>query len=266
MSDAIKIRARGLAKRYETTRKGESVLAFNGVSLDVREGEFVALLGPSGCGKSTFLRCIAGLETPSEGELTLDGRPITGPGADRGMAFQAYALFPWKTLRQNIEFGPRVRGVSPAERAKLVRRYVDLVGLTGFEDKYPHELSGGMQQRGALARLFANDSDVMLLDEPLAALDAQTRELLQEELVRLWSAEKKTMIMVTHAVEEAVFCSDRIVVMSRRPGRVKAIIDVNLPRPRTNETRLTEDFFQLLAQVRRLVREEVEPIATGGRA
>lgn len=241
--------------------RGEPVQALDGVDLEVREGEFLSLIGPSGCGKSTFLRMVAGLERADSGDLYFDSHPITGPSPDRGMAFQSYALFPWMTLLQNVEFGPKMRGVGKKERLERARRYLRTVGLSAFEERYPDELSGGMQQRGSLARLFANEPKLLLMDEPLGALDAQTRELIQEELIRIWQDVGTTVLFVTHSIDEAVFLSDRVAVMTRRPGRIKTIVDVDLPRPRTFETRGTEEFARLEHQVGALVREEVEPFA-----
>lgn len=256
----MKLVARDVSKKFIVTRTGEHVLALHGFSLEVVDGEFISIVGPSGCGKTTFLRLASGLERPTRGEILLDGRLIEGPGADRGLVFQAYALFPWKTVWQNIEFGPRMRGFLLEERRKIVRHFINLVGLDGSEDKYPHELSGGMQQRAALARTFANDPAVLLMDEPLAAVDAQTREMLQEELLRLWSTVRKTVVYITHSIEESVFLSDRIVVMTKRPGRVKTIVPCPLPRPRTFETREADEFYRMCAMVSRLIREEL----TGG--
>jgi NitT/TauT family transport system ATP-binding protein len=253
----IKISARSVRRDYFIERVGETVPALADFTADIYESEFVCIVGPSGCGKSTFLRLVAGLDRLSNGSLTVDGAPIRGPSAERGMAFQAYALFPWKTLAGNVEFGPRMRHLPRKQRKQLAGRFIELVGLRGFENKYPHELSGGQQQRGSLARLFANDPDVLLMDEPLAAVDAQTREFLQEELLNLWSAYRKTVLFVTHSIEEAVFLSDRIVIMSRRPGRIKAIVENKLPRPRTFELRSHEDFARLEHEVGVLIREEI---------
>lgn len=255
----VKISARGISKGFFIARVNEEVEAISDVTLDIYEGEFLSILGPSGCGKSTFLRLVAGLGQPTTGTLEMDGAPIRRPSAERGMAFQAYALFPWKTLKENVEFGPRMRGVPVARREEVVQHFIELVGLKGFGNKYPHELSGGQQQRGALARLFANDPEVLLLDEPLAAVDAQTREVLQEELLKLWSAYRKTVILVTHSIEEAVFLSDRVVVMTPRPGRIKAIVDDDLPAPRVFETRSHAEYARLVYHVGSLVRQATEP-------
>lgn len=256
---AAKVQARDVGVTFE--RRGQAVQALEGFDIEVFEGEFLSIVGPSGCGKSTFLRMVAGLEHPTTGEVRCDGRIVTGPSPDRGMAFQAYALFPWKTLAGNVEFGPKMRGISKSEREERAREYIRLVGLAGFEDKYPHELSGGMQQRGALARLFANDPTLLLMDEPLGAVDAQTRVLLQEELMRIWSTVGTTVVFVTHSIDEAVFLSDRVAVMTRRPGRIKTIVGCHLPRPRTFETRGTEEFARLEYEIGGLVREEVDTLA-----
>lgn len=253
-----KIVAKGVSKVHVSARRGERVEALLDVDLTVAAGEFVTILGPSGCGKSTLLRLVAGLDTPTDGELLYDGKAVRGPDFQRGMLFQAYALFPWMSIRDNVEFGPRSRRLPAAQYRPRAQHLLELVGLAGFEDRYPHELSGGMQQRGALARLFANDPDVLLMDEPLAAVDAQTRELLQEELARLWGEYRKTVLFVTHSVEEAVFLSDRIVVMSRRPGRIKEIVDVALPRIRTYATRESEEYHRQCTMVGRLIREEIQ--------
>lgn len=235
------------------------------IDLDVRQGEFLALLGPSGCGKSTLLNLIAGLISPTSGSLRLDGREITGPGPDRGMLFQDYALFPWKSVRGNVEFGlrhgPRTRRLPKATQREIVARYIDLVGLDGAENKYPHQLSGGMRQRTALARLWAPNPEILLMDEPLAALDAQTRLVMQDELLRIWGqerrwSERKTVIYVTHSIDEAVFLADRVAVMGTRPGRIKAMIGVGLDRPRTDASRTGPVFDGLGQQIWQLIRDE----------
>lgn len=228
----IKIQAHGLSKSYLIERTGSTVLALDGVDLDVREGEFLCLLGPSGCGKSTFLQMVAGLEPIGSGSLAVDGRPVQGPGADRGVVFQSYALFPWRTVVGNIEFGLEIKGLSASERRALAMRCAHMVGLRGFEESYPNELSGGMKQRVGIARALANDPPILLMDEPFGALDAQTRELLQEELLSIWRSAQRTVIFVTHSVQEAVYLGGRIAVMTARPGRIKTIIDVDLPYPR----------------------------------
>jgi NitT/TauT family transport system ATP-binding protein len=245
-------------------RTGERTLAVSDFSLDIMPGEFLCVVGPSGCGKSTVLNLIAGLIKPSAGEITVDGKPVTSPGPDRGVLFQDYALFPWKTVRENVEFGPRYRAdkrISRAERDERVRQCIELVALTGVENKYPHELSGGMRQRCALARLLANEPEVLLMDEPLAALDAQTRLILQEELLRIWGEDRprtgrKTVVFITHGIDEAVFLADRVVVMSSNPGQIKKIIPVDLPRPRKSEIRNSPEFQKLADDIWKLIRRD----------
>lgn len=225
------LQARHLSKTF-AEKHGENVFALQDISVAVRRSEFVSVIGPSGCGKSTFLRIVAGLEKPTAGHIEIDGKGVSGPGADRGMVFQEYALFPWKTVQANIEFGPYLKGVAKPERSNTALRFIDLVGLSGFENKYPHQLSGGMRQRAAVARALANSPKVLLMDEPFAAVDAMTRRRLQQELMNLVTAEGTTVLFVTHSVDEAAFLSDRIVVLSARPGRVLDVIIVDIPRPR----------------------------------
>jgi NitT/TauT family transport system ATP-binding protein len=219
-----------VTKRFDF--QGEKIVALQDASLSIRKGEFVCLIGPSGCGKSTLLRMIGGFETPSEGQLDMWGKPIGEPGPDRGMVFQDYGLFPWLTVAKNVGFGPAARGRPAKEVAETTKRFVDMVGLTRFAEAYPHQLSGGMKQRVAIARVLANEAEVVLMDEPFGALDAMTRENLQQELLEIWERTKLTVIFVTHAIEEAILMADRIVVMSPGPGRIVADERVNLPRPR----------------------------------
>jgi NitT/TauT family transport system ATP-binding protein len=242
-----------------------AVRAVTGLSFEVETGEFVVIVGPSGCGKTTVLNILAGLERPTSGTIKLNGRPIDGPGADRGVMFQDYALFPWRTVKGNIEFGlvygPPGKGLSAAEREARVNRVIDLVGLKGSETKYPHQLSGGMKQRVALGRLVANEPDILLMDEPLAALDAQTRIILQDELLRVWGqdkprAQRRTVVFITHAIDEAVFLADRVVVLSSHPGRLKRIVNIDLPRPRNDATRKSAAFAELGQSVWELIRDE----------
>src|SRR5215470_17214313 len=221
---------RGVTKRFPVG-DGE-IEALARVDLTIARGEFVCLIGASGCGKSTLLRIVAGFEEPTNGEVTVHGRPVTGPGSDRGMVFQDYALFPWMTVRQNIAFGPRQRGLLRTEIAAIADEFVKLVGLERFADRYPSQLSGGMKQRVAIARVLANNADILLMDEPFGALDALTREQLQRELLQIWARTGVTVIFVTHSVEEAVLLSDRVVVMSAGPGRIASDIAIDLPRPR----------------------------------
>ena len=214
------------------TMKFNSFMALENVSFEVADGEFVCLLGPSGCGKTTILRLAAGLEAPIGGNLFLDGKKIEGVNKECGFVFQEYALFPWRTVKENIEFGPQAKGLTKIECDGISKHYIDLVGLNGFENHYPKELSGGMKQRVGIARAYANDPKLLLMDEPFGALDAQTRNLMQGELLRIWEKEHISVLFVTHSVDEAVFLGDKVVVMSARPGKVKEIFDVNLSRPR----------------------------------
>ncbi|OGL62577.1 MAG: hypothetical protein A3I72_10540 [Candidatus Tectomicrobia bacterium RIFCSPLOWO2_02_FULL_70_19] len=227
----VKIQARGIQKTFNPGEDGE-VRAIDRLDLEVYEGEFVALLGPSGCGKSTFLYMVAGFAHPTQGELLLDGKLITGPGPDRGIVFQEYVLFPWRTARQNIEFGLEIAGVPPDARARRFKELIELIGLKGFEDAYPQTLSGGMQQRVAIARALAYDPDVLLMDEPFGALDAQTRRRMHRDLVHVEEATHKTVLFVTHSVVEALTLSDRVFLFSARPSVIKETIEVDIPRPR----------------------------------
>ncbi|SEN79119.1 NitT/TauT family transport system ATP-binding protein [Actinacidiphila rubida] len=229
--------------------RGGHFTAVDRVSLDVGEREFVTVVGPSGCGKSTLLNMAAGLVTPTSGEVVVDGRRVTGPGPDRGVIFQQYALFPWLTVRRNVEFGLRVAGVGAAERRRRADEAIALVGLGDFADALPKTLSGGMKQRCAIARAYAVDPDVLLMDEPFGALDSLTRVQLQEQLLDTWSRQTRTVVFVTHDVEEAVYLAGRVVVMAARPGRVHRIVDVPLPYPRTEETRLSPEFAALRNEV-----------------
>ncbi|WP_413381109.1 ABC transporter ATP-binding protein [Alkalihalobacillus sp. 1P02AB] len=202
--------------------------AITDVSLDIKAGEFLVIVGPSGCGKSTLLDLLAGLTLPTSGTITLDGKEITGPSLNRGIVFQQYALFPWLTTLGNVTFGLEEKGYSKPERIKKAKEYIKLVGLEGFESRYPHELSGGMKQRVAIARSLAYEPDVLMMDEPFAALDAQTRETLQEELLRIWKKTKKTIVFITHGIDEAVFLGERVAVMTSRPGQIKEIVEIDL--------------------------------------
>jgi NitT/TauT family transport system ATP-binding protein len=224
------LEVRQLGKRFDVG--GQTIEALRDVNLSVRKGEFVCLIGASGCGKSTLLRILAGFETASSGSASMYGTPITGPAPDRGMVFQDYALFPWLSVRQNIAFGPHQRGLPQARLKELSDHYVDMVGLSKFADYFPGQLSGGMKQRVAIARVLANDCEVLLMDEPFGALDALTREKLQHDLLEIWARTRLTVIFVTHAVEEAVLLSDRVVVMTAGPGRIERDVTLELPRPR----------------------------------
>ena len=254
MDEPVKLRIQRISKAYRGD--GHEVVAVDGIDLEIRNREFATILGPSGCGKSTLLRIVAGLAKPTQGSVRLDGRTITGPGRDRGMVFQSYTLFPWLTVQQNIQFGLQLAGLPKADQATIAQEFVNKVGLRGFERAYPKALSGGMKQRVAIARALANNPDVLLLDEPFGALDAQTRALMQELLTQVWEEFHKTILFVTHDVEEAIFLSDRVFVMTARPGRIKAEIDVPLERPRSYEVKTTETFLHLKKQALDLIREE----------
>jgi NitT/TauT family transport system ATP-binding protein len=236
---------------------GAPLVAIENLSLDVVEGEFLCLLGASGCGKSTMLSIFAGFLQPNSGQVMLRGRPITGIEPRCGMVFQSYALFPWKTVSGNVEFGLKMQGVGRAPRQATAQRFIDMVKLTGFENRYPAELSGGMQQRVTLARILAADPEVLLMDEPFAALDAMTRQIMQEELLRIHEANSKTTVFITHSIDEALILSDRIVVMSARPGRIKTILTNPLPSPRHVSVQLSPEYAALKAEVWRLVETEM---------
>ena len=236
-------------------------VALQATDLAVQENDFITILGPSGCGKSTLLRMVAGLETPTSGSIELDGQPVRGPGADRGMVFQSYTLFPWLTVLQNVCFGLREKGLPRAEQESIARRFIDKVGLKDFEQHYPKQLSGGMQQRTALARALANDPRILLMDEPFGALDHQTRELMQELLLSIWEGERKTVLFVTHDIDEAIFMANRVVVMSARPGRIKCDLPVPLPHPRHYAVKTTPAFAELKAALTEEIRVEVRRAA-----
>jgi NitT/TauT family transport system ATP-binding protein len=242
----VKIRARDLSIHYG------GFVAVESIALDICDGEFVCLLGPSGCGKTTLLNAIAGFVQPTAGVLTVDDAPIHGPGPDRGMVFQEYGLFPWFTVRQNVEYGPRLRGMRGAALRAVSEHYLQLVQLAEFADRYPNQLSGGMRQRVAIARALANQPGTLLMDEPFGALDALTRETLQNELVKIWEGERRTCVFVTHSIAEAVFLADRIVVMATRPGRIKEVVVNHLSRPRE---RTSDEFFALFRKVDGVLRE-----------
>jgi ABC-type nitrate/sulfonate/bicarbonate transport system ATPase subunit len=246
---------RGVERRFD------AMLALQATDLEVAENDFITILGPSGCGKSTLLRIVAGLDHPSAGEVLLDGRRIDGPGADRGMVFQSYTLFPWLTVLDNVCFGLVERGLPRAQQLEIAHAFIAKVGLVGFEDHYPKQLSGGMQQRVALARALANGPRMLLMDEPFGALDHQTRELMQELLLGIWEAERKTVLFVTHDIDEAVFMGSRVVVMSARPGRIKLDRRVDLPHPRHYSVKTSPSFMALKAELTEQVRMEVRAAA-----
>ena len=245
-----------VSRVFPAVRGGTPTRALEPTNLSVADNDFVTILGPSGCGKSTLLRMVAGLDTPTTGRILLDGKVITGPGADRGMVFQSYTLFPWLTVAENVAFGLRERGISQKERSNIAREWLEKVGLTSFASHFPKQLSGGMQQRTAIARALANDPKMLLLDEPFGALDNQTRALMQELLLGIWERERKTVIFVTHDIEEAIFLASRVVVMSARPGRIKADIPVDLPHPRHYTVKTSAAFSNLKARLTEEIRVE----------
>ncbi|WP_316193201.1 ABC transporter ATP-binding protein [Bradyrhizobium sp. SZCCHNRI1029] len=235
--------------------------ALEPVALTIGNNDFVTILGPSGCGKSTLLRIVAGLDHPTSGKVLLDGREVEGPGADRGMVFQSYTLFPWLTVRENIAFGLRERGVPEDKRNAVADRFIQQIGLEGFENHWPKQLSGGMQQRCAIARALANDPKILLLDEPFGALDNQTRVLMQEMLLGIWERDQKTVLFVTHDIEEAIFLGSRVLVMSARPGRIKADIKIELPHPRSYKIKTSPEFIALKERLVEEIRAEALKVA-----
>ncbi|WP_186424774.1 ABC transporter ATP-binding protein [Cupriavidus metallidurans] len=244
-----------VSRTFENPRGG-STQALLPVDFEVRDNDFVTILGPSGCGKSTLLRIVAGLDTPSGGRVLLDGQPVAGPGADRGMVFQSYTLFPWLTIEQNVRFGLRERGMSDAAQKERSDFFMARVGLRGFEHHYPKQLSGGMQQRTAIARALANDPKILLLDEPFGALDNQTRVLMQELLLGIWESARKTVLFVTHDIDEAIFMANRVAVFSARPGRIKSEIAVDFPHPRHYTIKTSPEFSALKARLTEEIRAE----------
>jgi NitT/TauT family transport system ATP-binding protein len=260
-SDA-KLRAADVTIHYWIERSNRPFLAVDGASLDIRAGEFVSIVGPSGCGKTTFLNAVDGLLPISGGSLQLNGKPITSPGPDRAMVFQQPSLLPWRTVMGNVVYGLEMQGrTSKTERTERCRGLIELVGLGGFENAFPTELSGGMQQRVNLARALATDPDMLLLDEPFAALDAQTRELMQRELLRIWGETRKTALFITHDIKEAVYLADRVIVFSKRPGRVKTCVEIDLPRPRELSIKRDTSFLALEDEIWNSIDEEVRAAA-----
>jgi len=244
----------GLSKSFAAAHPANHRLALSDISLQIAEGEFVSIVGPSGCGKSTLLYMVGGFVAPSRGAVSVAGKPVTGPGPDRGPVFQEFALFPWKTVLGNVMYGLLQQGVSKPEAEAKARALISLVRLTGYERFYPKELSGGMKQRVAIARTLAYGPTILLMDEPFGALDAHTRTGLQNELLEIWERDRKTVLFVTHSVEEAVFLSDRVVVLTRSPGRVKATVDIDLPRPRRRTELLVDRRYQtFMIQIERLM-------------
>jgi NitT/TauT family transport system ATP-binding protein len=248
--------ARGDVSIERLSVRFEQHLAVADFNLRVSPGEFVCLLGPSGCGKSTVLNAVAGFVAPTTGRIVVDGSDVTGPGSERGMVFQQYSLFPWKTVLENVAFGPRMQGLPKREATRKARAFIDDVGLSAFAESYPAALSGGMQQRVGIARALVNHPCVLLMDEPFGALDAQTRSIMQENLLRVWTRERHTVLFVTHDVDEALFLADRVVVMSTAPGRVLLDLAVDLPRPRPDDVYATASFADAKRQCLRLIREE----------
>ncbi|MGN1025289.1 MAG: ABC transporter ATP-binding protein [Faecousia sp.] len=250
----IKLKIDNVYKEYQG-RNGKTI-ALNGVSLDIKENEFICVVGPSGCGKSTLLNIIAGLLEPTSGTVSLDGKVIEGTGVERGVVFQQYALFPWRTVLKNVMFPLEMKKVPKAEAEAIARKYIKSVGLEGFEKSFPKELSGGMKQRVAIARAYAANPEVLLLDEPFGALDAQTRVQLQTELLETWEKEKKTCFFITHDVDEAVILAQRVIIMSARPGRIKKIVDIDIPYPRTQATKTDPRFLELKSEIWNQVYQE----------
>ena len=259
MDGNIKLQVRDLSKIYEDN--GRAVVALEGVNLEVKESEFVMIVGPSGCGKTSLINIIGGLDEASSGEVLLDGKAVSGPGADRGMVFQGYSLFPWLTVQKNVEFGLKMKKVSAAERAEHARKYISLVGLEGFEDALPRQLSGGMKQRVAIARTLANEPEVLLMDEPFGALDAQTRVVMQELLADISRRTGTTILFITHDIDEAVLLGDRIYVMSRRPGTVRDVITVDIPGERNHNSLVLPEFLETKKKIMDMLWQESQDAA-----
>jgi len=257
-----KLAAKNVSVRFE--KDDTDFLAVEDVSLTIQEGEFVVIVGPSGCGKTTFMNTFAGLVRPSKGKVFMDGEEITGPSAERGVVFQQFAIFPWKTVAENIEFGLKYRGIPKEQRDEIVKNYIQLIKLEGFENSYPHELSGGMKQRVAIARVYANRPQVLLMDEPFGALDAKTRTIMQEDLSEMFLTEKKTVLFITHSVDEAIYLGDRVVIMTARPGRIKKIISITRDNLIPNRRQMKYDdvvnqkeFLDLKGDIWGLIKAEI---------
>ncbi|AMO62751.1 ABC transporter component B [Mycolicibacterium phlei] len=261
MSTTPKLRLEHVTKRFPIRGERTAFTAIEDITIDLAAGEFLVLVGPSGCGKSTLLDLLGGLSTPTEGRILLDGVPISGPGLDRGIVFQQYALLPWRTARKNIEFGLEAKGLGAAERRERADHYLELVGLQAFADRFPHELSGGMKQRVAIARSLAFDPEVLLMDEPFAALDAQTRESLQDELLRIWEATGKTILFITHGIDEAIYLGQRVAVLTSRPGRIKKVVDIHIDRG-AEDIRSDAGFRAQRHHIWELLHDEVERART----
>jgi NitT/TauT family transport system ATP-binding protein len=252
---APKLRIDNVALRF-MSRTGVPVTALENISLDVEDKEFSVIVGPSGCGKTSLLRLVAGLIEPTEGSISLNNARISGPGKDRGMVFQSYTLFPWLTVQDNVEFGLRISGVPAGQRREISQRFIAQVGLSGFERLYPRQLSGGMMQRVALARALANDPTILLMDEPFGALDSQTRSVMQELLLDIWQSSHKTVLFITHDIDESILLGDRVYVMTARPGQIKEMVEIDLPRPRTVEMLTSDAFMAIKRRIMHSIHEE----------
>ena len=262
MDKKLKLEVKNLTKVYHGAG-GKDVVALDKVNLEVKESEFVMIVGPSGCGKTTLINIIGGLDTATDGVVLLDGKVVTEPGADRGMVFQGYSLFPWLTVQKNVEFGLKMKGIPAAERAKRAQEFIELVGLQGFENALPKQLSGGMKQRVAIARTLANEPQVLLMDEPFGALDAQTRVVMQELLADISRRTGTTILFITHDIDEAVLLGQRIYVMSRRPGTIREVIDVNLPGERSHNSLVLPEFLETKKKIMDMLWQESSEAAMG---
>ncbi|NYE08546.1 NitT/TauT family transport system ATP-binding protein [Bacillus niacini] len=252
----LKLSTRFLDVTYVNNKTGAEVMALENINLDIKDGEFICIVGPSGCGKTTFLNTVVGLLKPSRGEILLDQKKIEGPGNDRAMVFQNPSLLPWRTVLDNVLYGVELQKQLSADKKQEAKEFIEMVGLKGYENHYPHELSGGMQQRVNLARALTVNPSLLLLDEPFSALDAQTREFMQGELLRIWSETKKTSLFITHQIDEAVFLADRVFVFGARPGRVVEVIDVNIPRPRDLHVKRSPEFVHLVDHIWSIIEKE----------
>jgi len=256
-TNQIKLKVTGVNKIFPAKGKhGQEIVALQDISLEVRKSEFVVIVGPSGCGKSTLLNIIGGLEESTDGVVEIDDKMVTGPGADRGMVFQGYSLFPWLTVQKNVEFGLKMRGIPRQERSRTAQEYIHLVGLDDFKNALPGQLSGGMKQRVAIARTLANHPEVLLMDEPFGALDAQTRVVMQELLARISRETKNTILFITHDIDEAILLGNRIYIMSRRPGTMREVLDVNLSGERNHEILVTPEFLKIKQKIMNMLWEE----------
>lgn len=262
--EKIKLQVKDLQKVYPANnRKEKDVVALKDINLEVRESEFVVLVGPSGCGKSSLINIIGGLEDATEGNVFVDGKDVAEPGADRGMVFQGYSLFPWLTVQKNVEFGLKMKKIPKVEREKMAKEFIELVGLAGFENALPKQLSGGMKQRVAIARTLANHPEVLLMDEPFGALDAQTRMVMQELLAKISRETKNTILFITHDIDEAILLADRIYVMSRRPGTIKEVLDVSIEGERNHEILVRPEFLEMKRRIMEMLWQESQDAAMG---